>query len=44
MLKQGLAFGALGEKATENALLKKVVSGYPKSPEAKIAKEMLQKK
>ena len=44
MLKQGLAFGALGEKATENALLKKVVAEYPKSPEAKKAKELLKKK
>jgi tol-pal system protein YbgF len=41
MLKQGLAFGALGEKATEQALLKKVVAQYPKSPEAKKAKELI---
>ena len=44
MLKQGLAFGALGEQATEIALLKKVVAQYPKSPEGKKAKELLKKK
>ena len=44
LLKQGLAFGALGEKATEQALLKKVVAQYPKSPEGKKAKELLKKK
>ena len=43
MLKQGLAFGALGEQATEKALLKKVLAEYPKSPEAKKAKTLLKK-
>ena len=44
MLKQGLAFGALGEKSTEKALLQKVVATYPKSPEAKKAEALLKKK
>lgn len=44
ILKQGLAFGMLGEKATEKALLQKVVAEYPKSSEAKKAEELLKKK
>lgn len=44
LLKQGLAFGMLGEKATEKALLQKVTAEYPASPEAKKAKEFLNKK
>ena len=44
LLKQGLAFGVLGDKATERAQLQKVVETYPKSPEAKKAKALLKKK
>jgi tol-pal system protein YbgF len=43
LLKQGLAFGVLGEKATETALLQQVISDYPKSPAAKKAKSLLKK-
>jgi tol-pal system protein YbgF len=43
LLKQGLAFGLLGEKATEKALLQQVITDYPVSPEAKKAKVLLAK-
>ena len=43
MYKQGLAFGALGDKGMEKTLLQKVVSEYPKSAEAKKAGELLKK-
>ncbi len=43
MFKQGLAFGALGDKGMEKTLLQKVVSEYPKSAEAKKAAELLKK-
>ncbi|MBE0501313.1 MAG: tol-pal system protein YbgF [Desulfuromonadales bacterium] len=41
MFKQGLAFGALGDKGMEKTLLQKVVSEYPQSAEAKKAKTLL---
>lgn len=41
MLKQGLAFGALGDKKMQKTLLVKVGESYPKSSEAKKAKELL---
>ena len=43
LLDYPLAFGALGEQATEKELLKKVLAEYPKSPEAKKAKTLLKK-
>jgi len=41
LLKQGMAFLELGDKTAAEILLKKVVNGYPKSNQAKIAKSKL---
>lgn len=41
MYKQGLAFSALGEKKNARAVLRKLTEDYPRSEEAKKAKERL---
>lgn len=43
MLKQGLAFSALGDKRTAKIVLGKLVKQYPKSSQAKIAQKYLKK-
>lgn len=43
LLKQALGFQALGDKESSQALLKKLIKQYPKTPEAKKAKERLGK-
>jgi len=43
LLKQGLAFDSLGEKGNSRLILKKLIKMYPKSNEAKIAKNKLKK-
>lgn len=43
MLKQGLAFSALGDKRTAKIVLNKLVKQYPKSSQTKIAKKYLAK-
>ncbi len=43
LLKQGLAFASLGDKANMRLILAELVKKYPKSNEAKIAKEKLQR-
>ena len=40
-LKQGLAFFNLGDKTNSRLILRELVSKYPKSNEAKIAKQKL---
>lgn len=42
MLKQSLAFGSTGDKATERLLLQRVIERFPLSDEAKKAKKILQ--
>ncbi len=44
MLKQALAFKAIKDTKSANYVLKKLVTGYPKSDEAKKAKELLKQK
>ncbi len=43
LLKQGLAFSALGDKRTAKIVLNKLAKEYPKSSQAKIAKDYLKK-
>lgn len=44
MLKQAMAFKAIKDTKSANYVLKKLVAGYPKSDEAKKAKELLKQK
>jgi tol-pal system protein YbgF len=44
MLKQGMAFTELGDTKSANYIYKKLVDEYPKSEEAKLAKEKLRSK
>lgn len=41
LLKQGMAFYALGDKKSANAIFKKLVEGYPRSEQAEVAKKKL---
>ena len=41
LLKQGLAFHNIGDKANSRHILEELVKKYPKSNEAKIAREKL---
>lgn len=41
LLKQGMAFSALGDKKSANAIFKKLLEGYPKSEQAEAAKKRL---
>ena len=43
MLKQGLAFRALGDKRTAKIVLNKLIKSYPKSSQAKAARSYLKK-
>lgn len=41
LLKQGMAFSALGDRKNANAIFKKVVERYPKSEQAEVAKKRM---
>ncbi len=43
LLKQGLAFHSLGDKANTRLILTELIKKYPKSNEAKIAKQKLKR-
>jgi tol-pal system protein YbgF len=44
MLKQAMSFKAINDTKSANYVLKKLVAGYPKSDEAKKAKELMKQK